>query len=107
LVREGRLVGLLDRLRGLFGGAREAAGAAAADPVEYNGFQITPAPARTTGGWNTAGLITKTVAGEVREQAFVRVDTHSDRDAAIAFSITKARQIIDEQGERLFETERR
>ena len=100
-------MGLLDSLRNLFGGSDQASGAAAADPVEYNGFTIRPAPEKTAGGWNTAGLIVKTIEGEVREQTFVRVDTHGDRDAAIAFSITKAKQIIDEQGERLFETERR
>lgn len=100
-------MGLLDNLRNLFGGSERAAGAAAADPVEYHGFTIRPAPERTAGGWNTAGLIVKTIGEEVKEQAFVRVDTHGDRDSAIAFSITKAKQIIDEQGERLFETERR
>jgi len=100
-------MGLLDALRGMFGSGGQPAGAAAAEPVEYNGFTIRPAPEKTQGGWNTAGLIVKTVGEEVKEQAFVRVDTHSDRDAAVAFSITKAKQIIDEQGERLFETERR
>ena len=100
-------MGLLDNLRNLFGGGDRASGAAAADPVEYNGFTIRPAPERTAGGWNTAGLIVKDFGEEVKEQAFVRVDTLGDRDAAIAFSITKAKQIIDEQGDRLFETERR
>lgn len=98
----------MNTLRGLFGGeARPGQGAAAADPVEYNGFTIRPAPEKTAGGWNTGGLIAKTIDGEVKEQAFVRVDSHSDRDAAISFSITKAKQIIDEQGDRLFQTERR
>jgi hypothetical protein len=101
-------VGLLNALKDMFGGGSGDGGSvAAADPVEYNGFTIRPAPERAQGGWNTAGLIVKEVGGEVKEQAFVRVDTHSDRDAAVAFSITKAKQIIDEQGERLFETERR
>ena len=100
-------MGLMNTLRALFGGAGASEGAAAADPVEYNGFTIRPAPEKTAGGWNTGGLITKSVGDEVKEQTFVRVDTHSDRDAAISFSITKAKQIIDEQGERLFETERR
>ena len=40
--------------------------------------------------------------GEVKEHRFIRAELHPTREAAIAFSIAKARQIIDEQGERLF-----
>ena len=70
--------------------------------VEYKGFRITPAPERQPSGWNTAGLIAKTFEDGVKEHRFVRVDTHTSKDDAIAFSITKAQQIIDEQGDRLF-----
>jgi hypothetical protein len=38
----------------------------------------------------------------VKEHRFIRVDTHASKDDAIAFSITKAQQIIDEQGDRIF-----
>ncbi len=76
--------------------------AAPAEAVEYKGYRITPAPERQPSGWNTAGLIAKTFEDGVKEHRFVRVDTHTSKDDAIAFSITKAQQIIDEQGERLF-----
>jgi hypothetical protein len=99
-------MGLLGSLKSLFGGGSDGAGKAAADPVEYNGFQIAPAPAQKSGGWNTAGVIRKTIDGELKEQSFIRVDTHSSLDDAIAFSITKAQQIIDEQGDNLFRTKR-
>lgn len=98
-------MGLLGSLKSLFGGGGEAA-AASADVVEYNGFQIQPAPERREGGWNTAGLITKTVDGEPKEYRFIRVDTHSNRDDAISFSVVKAQQIIDEQGDLLFKSRR-
>ena len=95
-------MGILDALRGLFGGSGAAGLAAAGEPVEYRGYRITPAPERQASGWNTAGVIAKTFDDGVKEQRFIRVDTHSSRDDAIAFSITKAQQIIDEQGDRLF-----
>ena len=38
----------------------------------------------------------------MKEHRFVRAEMHSSREAAVEFSIAKARQLIDEQGERLF-----
>jgi hypothetical protein len=94
-------MGLIDTLRNLFRSGAPAP-AAPAEAVEYKGYRITPAPERQPSGWNTAGLIAKTFEDGVKEHRFVRVDTHTSKDDAIAFSITKAQQIIDEQGERLF-----
>ena len=95
-------MGLMDALRNLFrpgGGTAEAAAAAA---VEYHGYRITPAPQRQASGWNTAGVITKEFPDGVKEHRFIRVDTHSSKDDAVSFSVTKAQQIIDEQGDRIF-----
>ncbi|MEM9439566.1 MAG: HlyU family transcriptional regulator [Pseudomonadota bacterium] len=99
-------MGLLGSLKSLFGGGSDDTRRPGAEPVEYNGFEIEPAPAQKAGGWNTAGFIRKSIDGEIKEQSFIRVDTHSSRDDAIAFSITKAQQIIDEQGENLFRSKR-
>ena len=99
-------MGLLGSLRSLFGGGGGEQSGPAADPVEYAGFRIQPAPERRDGGWNTAGVISKTIDGEAKEHRFIRVDTHSNRDDAVSFSITKAQQIIDEQGDNLFRSKR-
>jgi hypothetical protein len=72
------------------------------DPVEYNGYRIRPTPFPRLGQYQTAGIIEKEVGGEVKEHRFVRAETHSSREEAVAFSIAKAKQIIDEQGERIF-----
>ena len=96
-------MGLLGSLKSLFGGGSTEQ---AADPVDYNGFSILPAPERRGGGWNTAGVISKTIDGEPKEHRFIRVDTHSNLDDAISFSVTKAQQIIDEQGDNLFRAKR-
>ncbi|MGI9436470.1 MAG: HlyU family transcriptional regulator [Geminicoccaceae bacterium] len=97
-------MGLLGSLKSLFGSGGKEKGPAAAEAVDYNGYQIRPAPERRDGGWNTAGTISKTIDGEVREHRFIRVDTHSNQDDAASFSITKAQQIIDEQGDHIFKT---
>ena len=93
-------MGLMNSLRNLFGsgGTTESMHEA----VEYQGYLIRPAPQRQASGWNTAGVISKEFADGVKEHSFVRVDTHSSQDDAVAFSVIKAQQIIDEQGDRLF-----
>ncbi len=53
--------------------------------------------------WLTAGVIQKQFADEVKEHRFIRADNHSTKDDADAFSIGKAKQIIDELGDKLFQ----
>ena len=95
-------MGLMDALRNLFRGGGGGDGAVPASAVEYHGYRITPAPQRQGSGWNTAGVITKEFPDGVKEHSFIRVDTHASKDDAISFSIIKAQQIIDEQGDRIF-----
>ena len=90
------MAGFLSRL---FGGAR--ANDAAPEPaatVEHAGFAITPDPGRTGGGWRIGAVIAK---GD-RTHRLIRADVIADRDAAVEASVAKARQVIDEQGDRLF-----
>ena len=75
-------MGLMDALRNLFAAGKEPAGKAA-QPVDYNGYQITPAPERQASGWNTAGVISKTFPDGVKEHRFIRVDTHMSDGALI------------------------
>ncbi len=92
-------------LGGLFGGASLGCGAAEeGESIEYNGFTITPLIKREGGQFLTAGIIRKTVNGEPKEQEFIRADRHTSPDDAKQLSISKGRQIIDEQGDRLFTT---
>jgi hypothetical protein len=95
-------MGLMDALRNLFGAGAAGEAAPAAHAVEYHGYRITPAPQRQASGWNTAGVITKEFPDGIKEHRFIRVDTHSSKDDAVSFSVTKAQQIIDEQGDRIF-----
>jgi hypothetical protein len=88
--------------------SRLAAGAAGASEgpeipaVEYKGYRIRPAPYRSNDHYQTAGTIEKEGPEGVREHRFIRADTYHSRDDAIAFTISKAKQIIDQQGDRIF-----
>jgi hypothetical protein len=95
-----RLIGKLSGAARAGGGGERGERGAAQD---YNGFTIQAAPLRDGSQWLTAGFISKKVGDEQKEHQFIRADTHASREDAEAFSITKARLIIDEQGEKLFE----
>ena len=93
----------------LFGGSAaggDVAGKAeAAEAVEYNGYTIIAAPLKEGSQYKTAGSISKEVAGELKTASFIRADNHSDVDSAVTYSQGKARQIIDEQGDNMFQRE--
>lgn len=74
----------------------------AAEAVEYKGFRIRPAPYSAKGGYQTAGVIEKNFETGMKEHRFVRAETHPSKDEAATFAITKGKQIIDEQGDRIF-----
>jgi hypothetical protein len=89
--------------KSLFGGGSSAGAPAASAPVEYKGFTIRAAPFKEGDKYQTAGTIEKEVAGVRKEHRFIRADSHVSLDEAASFSITKARQMIDLQGERIFD----
>lgn len=70
--------------------------------VEYNGYRIRPAPYRSGGQFQTAGVIEKDFPDGPKEHKFIRAETHPSEDDAKAFAVTKAKQIIDQQGDRMF-----
>ena len=84
------------------GGSGAAPVEVAAETVEYNGYRIRPAPYAAKGGFQTAGVIEKITGEGVKEHRFVRAETHPSRDDAVSFAIAKAKQILDEQGDRVF-----
>ena len=98
-----KLKATLARLAGGAGGGPSNEPPAAA--VEYKGYRITPTPYKNNGQYQTAGTIAKDTPEGVREHKFVRADSHPGREDAISFTISKAKQIIDLQGDRIFNSE--
>lgn len=94
-------MGLFSRLFG-GGGGDSGGGAKEGEAVEYKGFNIHPAAQAQGSQWLTAGVIRKEIDGETKEHRFLRADTHASAESANDFAVVKGRQIIDEQGERIF-----
>ena len=90
----------------LFGSAHEKAPGEAAPTaeVEHRGFTVRAEPYKSDSGqFQVAGTIVKMVDGEERKHSFVRADRLGSLDDATDVSLQKGRQIVDEQGERMFE----
>lgn len=85
----------------LFGGGASKP-APEVKPEEYEGFAIYPEPEKDGGRWRVAARIEKQVDGETLTHMLIRADVLDTPDAAVEVSISKARQVINEQGERLF-----
>ena len=79
----------------LFGG-----GASTAEPQSesYEGFKITPNPAKEGSRFRVGATIEK----DGKTHHLIRADMLETLDDANQASIRKAKQMIDEQGERLF-----
>ncbi|MCU0906187.1 MAG: HlyU family transcriptional regulator [Rhodobacteraceae bacterium] len=71
-------------------------------PETHKGFTITPDPMREGPRFRIRGHVSKEVGGEMRTHTFIRADTLESEDAAVAATLGKGRQLIDEQGDRLF-----
>ena len=93
-------------LRALFGRRAAAGSASLGEPVEYKGFIIRAAPFKSEGHYQTAGIIEREVDGVRKEHRFIRADAYATYDDAVTFTVNKARQIIDLQGEKIFEQTR-
>jgi len=90
-------------LKTLFGRRGGAAAKKVAEPVEYKGFVISAAPFANNGQYQTAGTIAREIDGVRKEHRFIRADAYASYEDALNFTLSKARQIIDLQGERMFE----
>ena len=87
-------------LKGLFQGG--ASGSKPSAAVEHAGFSISPCPRHLAGGWSTEAVIHKVINDETKQHTFIRADTSPTKEAALALIISKAKTLIDQQGEKIF-----
>jgi len=90
------------KLFGLGAGGQGEAVAVSGAEIDYNGYHIRATPFKEAGQYQSCGVISKQIAGELREHRFVRADRFSGLEDAVAMIHAKGRQIIDEQGDRIF-----
>jgi hypothetical protein len=94
-------------LKKLFGGGDDGDGANpdSAEPNEiYKGVAIRANPVKEAGGqWRIAGTVTKEVDGQSVSRQFVRADLVQDKEQAIVTSVNKAKLIIDQNGEGIWQ----
>lgn len=90
----------------IFGGGDDAATKniepAVVGEESYKGFTIKAITMPAGSEFQLAGLIEKTIGGELKSYKFVRADRFSSREDVVSFSLAKGRQIIDEQGEGIY-----
>lgn len=84
-------------------GNRDADTSNGPEPTEYEGFLIYAEPIREGSKWRIAARIEKAVGDDLKRHHLVRADTLDSQDEAIAATLRKARQVIDEQGAGLFD----
>jgi hypothetical protein len=89
-------------LSALFGRLAATEPEKASEPVEYKGYIIRAAPFKSEGQYQTAGTIEREIDGVHREHRFIRADAFPSYEDAVNFTLGKARQIVDLQGERMF-----
>ena len=86
----------------LFGSKDKSESPVKTTSVEYEGFRITPQPMKEAQGYRLCALIEKEVGGALKSHTLIRADTIADFDQCVEASIGKAKQMIDQLGERLF-----
>ena len=93
---------LLSRLFG--GGSSSQPGAQPrVTSLDHNGYTIIPSPIREGNRYRISARIEKEVGGQMKSHTLIRADTLDDLETAENASTAKARMLIDEQGDRLFD----
>jgi len=87
--------------KSLFGGGAPKPDRPAASE-DYKGYVIEARPYPEGGQYQVAGVIRKEVDGVAKEERFVRADRFATVEDAASVALVKARQIIDQNGDRLF-----
>lgn len=85
-------------LKKLFGGGRSQG----FKPESYQGCTIHPEPVQDGNGYRLTARIEKEIGGEVKTHMLIRADVLLTAEDAAEASIAKAKQVIDQVGDRLF-----
>lgn len=84
------------------GGGADGSGAPART-AEHKGYTIEARPYQEGGQYQVAGTIVKVVGGVKKEHPFIRADRFPSLEEAADFALMKGRQIVDQQGDKIFD----
>lgn len=88
--------------KSMFGSSGETKAASSAAEVTYDSFQIIAEPQSAGGQWQVRGRIEKQVGDELKSHTFIRADTLPSETEAANEMIRKAKLMIDQQGDAIF-----
>ncbi len=90
-------------LKKLFGGGNgEKQTDSAHSEFEYEGYHVSVTPMNEAGQFRVCGVISKEIDGERKQHTLIRADMCNSADEAADITGRKAKQMIDEQGDRIF-----
>ncbi len=92
-------------LKKLFGGGASADNSnepKVFEQEEYQGFVIKALEMRAGSEFQLCGVVEKEIDGALKSHQFIRADRLPSADMAASATLSKGRQIVDEQGDRLF-----
>ncbi len=70
---------------------------------DYEGYRITPTPMKDGPAYRVSARIEKDFEGTPKAHNLIRADTIADQQEAAAASVRKAKQMIDQLGDRIFD----
>lgn len=91
-------------LKKLFGGETDTSSTSSSRPVAevtHKGFHIATTPMEAGGQFRVCAIISKEIDGETKQHKLIRADLFGSKEDASEVALRKAKQMIDEQGERL------
>lgn len=71
-------------------------------PVVYDGYEIIAEPRQASGQWQVSGRIEKDIDGTRKVHDFIRADTLPSEEEAANHTVRKAKMMIDQQGDTIF-----
>ncbi|WP_346909991.1 HlyU family transcriptional regulator [uncultured Roseibium sp.] len=86
----------------LFGGGSGQTQSEDHPPVFYNDFEIISEPQLVNGQWQITGRIEKETDGQRKVHIFIRADMLPSEDEAVSQTVRKAKLMIDQQGDKIF-----
>ena len=98
--QESMVMSFFKRLFGISATPKE--GGAPVSTIEYEGFEISATPQADSGQFRLYGTISKVIDGETKTHTLIRADLLPDADQCSQVTVRKAKQVIDEQGNKLF-----